>query len=267
MNILITGTTGYIGKHLSQVSPYNVTCLHRGMCDLTDKEEVDNFFGQFGRFDVVIHCAAVGGSRLVTDDNDVFHDNIQMFLNLVRNKDSFDRLIHFGSGAQKTDDGPYGFSKRVIASMINELDDFYNIVIYGLFDENELDTRFIKSCINNCLDGGDLNVYENKIMDFFHMKDLESVVNHYIDEFNPPKTIDCSYELQMSLYGIAKYIKDYMGSVVDINYTKSTGEINYRGKNTEYLNKIIKGNFMDRLDKNIEIIWRKLDEKSINNRD
>ncbi len=173
MKVLITGTNGYIGKHLSQVLPYDITCLHRGVCDLTDKKEVDSFFNQFGKFDVVIHCAAVGGSRLKKDDDIIFNNNIQMFLNLVSNRKSFDRLIHFGSGAQKVDNGPYGFSKRIISNMIEELDDFYNIIIYGLFDENEIDTRFIKSCVHNCLNNKSIVVNDNKVMDLFHMKDLE----------------------------------------------------------------------------------------------
>jgi nucleoside-diphosphate-sugar epimerase len=252
MNILITGTNGYIGKHLSQVSPYDVTCLHRGVCDLTDKEEVDNFFGQFGKFDVVIHCAAVGGSRLKNDEDDIFHSNVQMFLNLVRNKDSFDRLIHFGSGAQRFDNGPYGFSKRVIANMIEELDNFYNIIIYGLFDENEIDTRFIKSCVNNCLNKTSIDVNDNKTMDFFHMRDLESVVNHYVSELNPPKTIECSYSDKFTLIQLAHAIRDLCQSNVRIEYGGGEEKLNYSGKNTNYLNKIIKGNFRDRLEQNIK---------------
>ena len=57
--------------------------------------------------------------------------------------------------------------------------------------------------------------------------------------------------------------------MVDINYScDHTPSIKkeYKGQNTEYLNKIIRGNFIDRLDNNIEIIWRKIDEKSTNNR-
>ena len=249
MRILITGTKGYIGKHLSQVSPYDVTCLHRDICDLTDKEEVDNFFGQFGKFDVVIHCAAIGGSRLVTDEDDVFHDNIQMFLNLVRNKDSFDRFIHFGSGAEKTDKGTYGFSKRVIDNMIQELDNFYNLRIYGLFDENELSTRFIKSCIDSCLTGKDIEVHETKIMDFFHMRDLESVVNYYITELEPPKSIECCYSEKFYLHDIAEYIRKYLKSDVEIHY-QLTDKREYIGNNLGLTN-IIEDNFKKRLKENI----------------
>ena len=249
MKVLITGTNGYIGKHLSQVSPYDVTCVNRGVCDLVNTQEVDDFFDG-KHFDVVIHCAVVGGSRLYKDDDNIFYNNIQMFLNLVRNRNHFDRLIHLGSGAQRTDDGNYGFSKRIISNMIKELDDFYNIIIYGLFDENEIETRFIKSCINKCMNNKPIDVYETKTMGFFHMNDLTSVVNHYIDEYIPPKTIDCSYNLQMSLLDIAEQIREMCGSDVDINYTPSV-EKEYIGKNTEYLNRIISGNFMDRLKENV----------------
>lgn len=254
MKVLITGTNGYIGKHLSQVLPYDITCLHRGVCDLTDKKEVDRFFNQFGKFDVVIHCAAVGGSRLKKDDDIIFNNNIQMFLNLVSNRKSFDRLIHFGSGAQKVDNGPYGFSKRIISNMIEELDDFYNIIIYGLFDENEIDTRFIKSCVHNCLNNKSIVVNDNKVMDFFHMKDLELVVSHYIDEFNPPKNIECSYSDKFRLIQVAQFIIDLCQSNVNIKYNGGKIEKNYSGKNTQYLNKIIKSNFVDRLKQNVNIL-------------
>ena len=252
MKILITGSNGYIGKHLSNSLNYDIVCLHRGVCDLTDPDEVDNFFGEFGKFDVVIHCAAVGGSRLKNDEDDIFHSNVQMFLNLVRNKNSFNKLIHFGSGAQKIDDGPYGFSKRVIANMIEELDNFYNLIIYGLFDENEINQRFIKSCVNNCLNKTNIVVNDNKVMDFFHMKDLELVVNHYINEDNPQKNIECCYSDKFTLIQIAYAVKHFCQSNVNIEYDASKIKRDYSGKNTEYLNKIIDGDFINRLKNNIK---------------
>ena len=251
MKILITGTNGYIGNYLSKYLKHDITCLHRGVCDLTNSIDVVNFFYEHGTFDVVIHCAAVGGSRLKIDDNDVFHNNVQMFLNLVKNKNYFNRLIHFGSGAQKVDKGPYGFSKRVIANMIEELDNFYNIIIYGLFDENELDTRFIKSCVNNCFNKTSIQVNENKLMDFFHMKDLKLVVDHYINEPNPLKTIECSYSEKFTLIQLAYMIKTICKSDSPVSYDGGGVELNYTGKNTEYLNNIIHDSFVSRLEETI----------------
>ena len=74
--------------------------------------------------------------------------NIQMFYNLLNNKHYFGKLINFGSGAElnmPTD--PYGLSKNIISKIIDAEPHFYNIRIYGVFDENELDTRFIKNNI------------------------------------------------------------------------------------------------------------------------
>jgi|TARA_R100001460_G_scaffold39917_2_gene74864 GDP-L-fucose synthase len=251
MRILITGTNGYIGNYLSKSLNYDITCLHRDVCDLTNSIDLANFFYKNGMFDVVIHCAAVGGSRLKKDDSSIFDNNVQMFLNLVKNKNHFGRLIHFGSGAQKVDKGPYGFSKRVIANMIEELDNFYNIIIYGLFDENELNTRFIKSCVNHCFNKTSIQINENKLMDFFHMKDLESVVDHYINKSNPPKTIECSYSEKFTLIQLAYMIKTICKSNSSVNYGGGDVELNYSGKNTEYLNNIIYDNFTSRLEETI----------------
>ena len=256
MNILITGTNGYIGNHLSNTLDYDITCINRNICDMVNTQKVDDFFKD-KYFDVVIHCASVGGSRLKEDTEEVLHQNIQMFLNLVKNRNHFDRLIHFGSGAQFMDTGEYGFSKRIIANIIEEIDNFYNIIIYGLFDENEISTRFIKSCITRCLNGENIVVNENKFMDFFHMNDLVILVEHYITVGTPMKSVECCYNTKMTLKDIAHKIKDICNSDVDIDYTDTELKY-YTGENTEYLNKIINGNFVDRLEDNIQKVIKKL---------
>jgi len=135
--------------------------------------------------------------------------------------------------------------------MIKELDNFYNVIIYGLFDENELDTRFIKSCVNNCFNKKPIIVNDNKIMDFFHMDDLESVINHYINEKNLPKTIECSYSDKFTLMEIAYAIKTMCKSDTPVKYYGDV-ELNYSGENTDYLNNIIVNNFMYRLEETIQ---------------
>ena len=85
MKILITGTNGYIGNHLSNALDYDITCINRNICDMVNTQTVDDFFKD-KYFDVVIHCASVGGSRLKEDTEEVLHQNIQRFLNLVKNE-------------------------------------------------------------------------------------------------------------------------------------------------------------------------------------
>jgi nucleoside-diphosphate-sugar epimerase len=131
----------------------------------------------------VIHTAISGGSRLQLDDSSVFDKNMSMFNNLVANQKSFSKLISFGSGAEIFHgDTPYANSKREIANKIQNYDNFYNLRIFGVFDENELNTRFIKANLIRYLKKEPMVIHQNKIMDFFYMKDLISLVD-YPQEF------------------------------------------------------------------------------------
>lgn len=196
--ILITGGNGYIGKamHNAFQGKYDITILTRSYLNLLDKENVDSFFnGQF--FDVVIHTAVVGGSRLKADTADVLDQNLAMYYNLLDNKDKYGKFIHFGSGAMYTkSDEPYGLSKKAINLSISNQPNFYDLIVYGVFDENELDTRFIKANILNYINKQPMVIHENKIMTFFYMADLVTLVDFIINEQPTFKgsMVHCAYK-------------------------------------------------------------------------
>ena len=159
MNILITGGNGYIAKSLHKgLEYYNVTTITRKDFDLTDREATNKWFDS-KYFDVVIHTAIVGGSRFHDDNADVLYQNLQMFFNLYNNKHCFGKLINFGSGAELgMPNDPYGLSKKVISKFIDPEPFFYNIRIYGVYDKNEWDTRFIKSNIKRYINKKPINI-------------------------------------------------------------------------------------------------------------
>ena len=236
MNILITGKNGYIAKSLVNKlnEKYSVVGIGKDNFDLTDRESTNEWFKD-KHFDVVIHTAVVGGSRLKQDDEKVFFQNLSMFYNLLSNQDKFNQLISFGSGAElgyPVD--PYGLSKNIINKIIQNEPKFNNIRIFAVFDENELDTRFIKSNIKRYINKQPLNIHQDKYMDFFYMDDLVSTVEYII--FNPQiKEINCSYSQSYSLHDIASLInqlsdyeceikieqkglaKDYIGQYQNLN--------------------------------------------------
>ena len=251
MNILITGVNGYIGKSLSEnLKGYNLTCINRKVCDLTDSEQVNNFFNDKD-FDVVIHCAVVGGSRLKKDSNKVFINNIKMFENLISNKNKFKKFIHFGSGAQYDYPlTPYGLSKKLIADIINETPNFYNIIISGLFDENELNTRFIKSNVIRCINDEPMIIHKDKYMDFFHMSDLVNLVDGYINN-KDNKYIECKYKEVYRLTHIAEMIALILGKVCKVKINEEGLDKPYIGKNRKLF---VEGNFEDRLKQTIQNI-------------
>ena len=216
--ILITGGNGYIAKSLynSLKDKYDITCITRQDFDLTAFQLMNEFF-QNKYFDVVIHCAVQGGSRLKTESYKDMDVNLASYYNLLQHKPHYNKLIHFGSGAEtNAPESPYGLSKRVIAKSISEIDNFYNIKIFGVFDENELDTRFIKGNIKRYINKELMIIHQDKFMDFFYIKDLISLVDYYINNDNMPKQIDCSYDTLYKLSDVAKIINDLSDYKVDI---------------------------------------------------
>jgi len=238
--ILITGGNGYIAKSLSKAlgNKYNVTSITRKDFDLTNKEATDKWFKR-KYFDVVIHTAVKGGNRLQQDNGDVFYQNLQMFYNLYYNRHRFNKLIQFGSGAELGQPTtPYGLSKKIINDIIQSELGFYNIRIFGVFNENELDTRFIKSNIKRYINKKSIIIHQNKHMDFFYMKDLVSLVDYYIKENHLPKIAECSYNEKYTLLDIANIINnlsDYKVPIEQLDFTIGDPYIGVTTPNLEFL--------------------------------
>jgi UDP-glucose 4-epimerase len=218
MKVLITGGNGYIAKSLCAGlgAAYEITTVTRQDFDLTNYAQTSRWFRD-KHFDVVIHTAVVGGTRLVADDEGVFYRNLQMYYNLVSLEDHFDRFITFGSGAEETMPWePYGFSKRIIAESMKNKDNYYNLRIRAVFDENELDTRFIKGNLLRYINHEPMIIHQNRYMDFFYMEDLVSLVDYYIKAKDPVKEVDCCYNYNLTLSEIAAYINTLDTHQVDI---------------------------------------------------
>lgn len=219
-SILLTGGNGYLAKGLQSAlgTQFNITSVTRADFDLSNSHQTNEWFSN-RYFDVVIHTAISGGSRLRKDGPEVLDNNIQMYYNLVGNRTHFGRFINIGSGAELyQQDTPYGLSKHVIRQSLLGQEDFYNIRVYAVFDENELPTRFIKMSIRNYINREPIVITQDKYMDFFYMKDFVRLVEHYITSKSPHKETDCTYFSTPSLKGIAEKINTLGYYDVDIQY-------------------------------------------------
>lgn len=219
MHILVTGSNGYIAQsiitHFIGEKNFTIDFIHRNIVNLEDKTALSNWFrGKY--FDAVIHTATVGGSRLQTEDELVFTRNVSMYDNLMRHKNRFGKFISFGSGAELNPTTPYGRSKRYIADRMKDFSFCHNIRIFGVFDHNELPSRFIKSNILRCLKEEPMIVHQDKMMDFFYMDDLCMLVRHFINSTCSMAEVNCSYSSHKNLMQIAKQINVECGRNVDI---------------------------------------------------
>jgi len=231
MKILITGGNGYIGNSLYNglKDIYDVKKISRNDLDLTNSREVNDFFDK-GCYDVVIHCAVKGGSRLKEDSKNVMDINLCMYYNLLQCRAHYNKLIHFGSGAEiYAQDTPYGLSKHIIRQSILDKDNFYNLRIFGAFDENELNTRFIKANIKRYINKEPIQIYQDKYMDFIYMPDLVKIVEYCINN-NISKEINCIYNTVCTLTRIAQIINELDKYKVEVIVENGTGS-NYNENN------------------------------------
>ena len=231
MKILVTGGNGYVAKSLTKAlgDDYEVVSVSRKDFDASDFSQVSEWFSNANEFyDVVIHTAITGGNRLEQDDSETIDQNIKMYYNLLACRKFYGRFINFGSGAEiHAPNTPYGFSKKVVYSSILGKDNFYNLRIFAVF-ENELDRRFIKANIINYINKTPIDIHSNKSMDFFYMKDLVALVKYYIESDNPPKEVDCCYQESKTLFEIAKYINTLSNHEVPIN-RRTKQDLSYCG--------------------------------------
>lgn len=239
MKILITGGNGYIATslHKSLAAKYKVTSISRSDFDLSISTDTREWFSD-KYFDVVIHTAIKGGSRLIPDSSEVLDVNLKMYYNLLDNRSHFGKLINFGSGAELcAQDTFYGLSKHVIRQSILGIDGFYNLRIFGVFDENELETRFIKGNILRYLRKEPIQIYEDKRMTFFHMSDLIHLVKSYINEDLKDKEVECAYDVNHSLLDIAEMINMLSEYKVPVVVQSGIGS-NYIGRNSSIKDKL-----------------------------
>ena len=149
--VLILGSRGFIGQHMHTFlakQGNSVVALHSALLDLRDPEAVTAFFDSHDRFDLVVHCCAVGRSRLVQDAPEVLQDNLKMLDTVLDQREKYGRLVYFSSGAAVTAKGsPYGFSKHLADVMLRQEPGAFNFRVFGCFGPSEPKSRFITTCL------------------------------------------------------------------------------------------------------------------------
>jgi nucleoside-diphosphate-sugar epimerase len=174
MKVCVLGAGGFIGKNLVRDTSW--VGVNRNDLDLENQDAVERYFTQ-NKFDVVIHCGVVGGSRLKKDKGDVLWKNILMFENVVRVFKG--KVIYFSSGAALRGDpptDPYGLSKWLIDKRIETMPNAYSLRIWGCYGPGELPTRFSAVCKR----GGHVVIEKDRYFDFVSISKVREVVQEYV---------------------------------------------------------------------------------------
>lgn len=236
-NILITGGCGYIGRNLYRLfnedskensNKYNVYAPSKTILDLLNVDKIEYTFKNF-KPDVVIHTAIQGGDRIKKDSIDIIKNNVEMYENLMNFVSDDMTTFVFGSGAEfdrrKTincvDENeiynrfpidPYGISKSIISKQaIQDIRKIYVLRLFGCFNHDEENFRFIKSCILNIKHNKPIQINQNKHMDFFYMDDIFTVIDNIINNAdNGEYNMNLVYNTKYTLKHIVNKVKCIM---------------------------------------------------------
>ena len=232
MNILLTGSGGFIGKNLKKhlQDKYTLLTPRSFELNLTDEKAVARYFEE-NHIDFIIHCGSVGGARGIADKDTTIEDNLAMVDNLLHYKKPNVRMILFGSGAmydksknlhkvKETQIGEsipqdlYGKSKLLLAQKIKDRQDVLMLNIFGCYGYGEKENRFPSYAINQALKGEDIVINQNVVFDYLFVEDMTRIFEHFIDFATPPpqhNIINITPTQSCSLLDIAHIVKDLSG--------------------------------------------------------
>ena len=254
MNILLTGSGGFVGQNLKNYLSqfYNVLSPRSFELDVTNTSCVISYFNN-NKIDFIIHCGSIGGVRGKEDEEHTLNANLKMIDNLLLAKKKETKIITFGSGAmynkarhlkkvKENEIGKnvpldlYGKSKMLIAQKIQARLDVLCLNIFACYGYNEKSSRFPSYAICQNLKKEDIIINQNVIFDYLFIEDLNKIVKHFI-EFNWDKQniINITPSKSISLLEIAHIvnkISDYKANIIIKNEALN---FEYTGDNSQLL--------------------------------
>lgn len=133
------------------------------------------------------------------------------FNNNCQYQDGYGRLITLSSGAELhrlKSKQPYGLSKKFISKICQNLEWVHTLRIWNVFNENQLQTRFIKTAITNYIKQEPIVISQDKWFDFFHMDDFLYMLEKVISNSHYFKFVNCVYSNLYRLSQVAEMINN-----------------------------------------------------------
>jgi GDP-L-fucose synthase len=258
--LFVTGGSGFIGRNICEYFRDTVTVVAptHAQLDLLSQDAVDTFF-QEHEIDYVIHCANIGGNRKCPGPDDSVARNLRIFSNLLHNSRYFEKLIHFGSGAEYDKCRPlagipetsfgeripaddYGFSKFLISNYIEKSENSVCLRLFGVFGRYEdYDYKFISNAIVKNLLRMPIRIRQNVNFDWLFISDLMKIVEHFIDHDAPDRAYNITPGKPLDLLTIAAMINHNSAFPSEIIVETPGLNNEYSGNNDRLLTQI--GNF------------------------
>lgn len=254
--VFVTGGSGFIGRNFIEYAQNKYKLLYPShfQLNLLDTKQVDNFFRKH-KIDVVLHCANVGGQRNNKNSSSI-SINLRIFFNIIRNKNKFKKMIHFGSGAEydksrnikkikesefdkRIPIDEYGLSKYICSKYIEKSSDIFCLRLFGVFGKGEdITVRFISQMLLNYIHKQPLSIIQNAYFDYIDVADVCRIVDRFIRKSPKSKFINIGSGKRLELLEIAKQINKLDLYSLKVNLKKSGLNREYTCNNKELLREI-----------------------------
>jgi GDP-L-fucose synthase len=265
MKILITGSTGFIGRNLKdQLSiAYDIYAPESLELNLLDDKRVRDYVKKHN-FDVIIHSATWNATRTSTKDlNKVLPNNCRMFFNLARCDDYYGKMIYYGSGAEydrrnwipmmnedyfdlHVPEDDYGFSKYIMSKHTEKSLNIYDLRLFGVFGKYEdWRIRFISNACCKSIMDMPITIKQNVYFDYLYINDLVNITEWFIKNEPQYKCYNICTGRTYDLLTLAEKILNISGKNLPINIAKKGLGREYSGDNKRFLDEIGAYSFID----------------------
>ncbi|PIU41260.1 MAG: NAD-dependent dehydratase [Candidatus Omnitrophica bacterium CG07_land_8_20_14_0_80_42_15] len=282
--ILITGSTGFIGRNLNERlrDDYSISAPTHDELELLDALAVAGFLKR-NKFTVVIHTATWDATRNSKKDiSKTLSNNLKMFSNLIQCNEHYGKLIYYGSGAEygrehwtprmredyfnkyiPGDD--YGLSKYTMSKYAERIGNAYNMRLFGVFGKYEdWEIRFISNACCKAVWDLPITVKQNVFFDYLYVNDLAEITKWFIENDPKNKFYNVCTGKVFDLVTLAKKVLAASGKNLKILIGQQGLGKEYSGDNTRLISEIGNYKFQD-IDASIKELynWYLANKRSI----
>ena len=218
-NILLTGSGGFIGKHLKEYfKEYNLFTPRSFQLNLLDEIETAKYLKE-NNIEFIIHSASCG-VRITPDATleEVAKPNMLMFNNLAK---SGIPMITIGSGAEydksrplvnikeenfgeSIPKDPYGYSKYMISKEIEKRENILNLRLFGIYGFGEDPSRVTSCIVNAKLKNEPVILNQNVRFHFIWIDDFCKIIKHFVEHTTKEKFLNAAPSKSIEIIELAK---------------------------------------------------------------
>lgn len=263
--VLLTGSNGFIGKHLKEKweNKYILFTPTSKELDLRNLEKTEEYIKD-GKFDIVVHAANRNETRnRNSTPYDSLDGNLRMYFNLERCRDYYEKMLYFGSGAEydrmnyvpdMSEDyfgthipkDAYGFSKYIMSKTCEQEKNIFDLRLFGVYGKyEEWERRFISNAICRVILGMDITIEKNIYFDYLWIDDLARIMEWFISNTPKYRHYNVCSGTKLDLFSIACLIRETLNIDCKILVKEPGFKPEYTGNNQRLMAELKEFEFTD----------------------